>query len=116
MKNNEEIDLFNKSVGERIQHIRKSNNMSQEELAGAVQLSTVSISNIENGSSGMGSYNLFRIAEALDVSIVYLLHGLPYEMEKGLYEAFCKAGKLDKKKQDVVCSLVNHLVDDLDQL
>ena len=37
MKNNDEIALFNKSVGKRSQHVRKSKNMSQEELAGAVQ-------------------------------------------------------------------------------
>ena len=116
MKNNDEIALFNKSVGKRIQHVRKSKNMSQEELAGAVQLSTVSISNIENGSSGVGSYDLFQIAEALNISILYLLYGVPTEMEKGLYETFCKAEKLEKKKQDLICSLVNQLIDGLEQL
>lgn len=75
--------------------------ISQEDLAGAAQLSTVSISNIENGSSGVGSYNLFRIAEALDVSIVYLLYGEPHDMDDRLLETFLKAEKLDQTKKNL---------------
>lgn len=69
-KNNLLFDL-----GNRIYERRKELNMTQKELAEAVDLSIQSISSIELGKKAVRPENLVNICRALDVSADYLLFG-----------------------------------------
>ncbi len=62
-------------LGNRIYERRKELNMTQKELAEAVELSIQSISSIELGKKAVRPENLVNICRALDVSADYLLFG-----------------------------------------
>lgn len=65
-----------KTVGERIRQARTARGLSGEQLARLVGYKTQSgISNLENRATGHGGGMLPKIAEALDVSIEWLLQG-----------------------------------------
>lgn len=63
---------FKRSLGLRIQHFRRRREMTQEELAERVERSPETISNIERGNSSTRIETAFRIAVALDVSLIEL--------------------------------------------
>ncbi|MBR3298650.1 MAG: helix-turn-helix transcriptional regulator [Clostridia bacterium] len=62
-------------LGSRIYERRRELNMTQKELAEAVELSIQSISSIELGKKAVRPENLVNICLALDVSADYLLFG-----------------------------------------
>ena len=62
-------------LGSRIYERRRELNMTQKELAEAVELSIQSISSIELGKKAVRPENLVNICRALDVSADYLLFG-----------------------------------------
>ncbi|MBR4435678.1 MAG: helix-turn-helix transcriptional regulator [Clostridia bacterium] len=62
-------------LGNRIYERRRELNMTQKELAEAVNLSIQSISGIELGKKAVRPENLVNICCALDVSADYLLFG-----------------------------------------
>ena len=62
-------------LGNRIYERRKELNMTQKELAEAVELSIQSISSIELGKKAVRPENLVKICRTLDVSADYLLFG-----------------------------------------
>lgn len=62
-------------LGNRIYERRKELNMTQKELAEAVELSIQSISSIELGKKAVRPENFVNICRALDVSADYLLFG-----------------------------------------
>lgn len=65
-----------KTVGERIRQAREHRGLSGEELALKVGYKTQSgISNLENRATGRGGFMLPKIAEALNVSVEWLLQG-----------------------------------------
>lgn len=59
--------------GRRLRAIRKSLNLSQEELAFEAELDRTYIGGIENGKRNVSLINICRLAEALHVSPSYLL-------------------------------------------
>ena len=60
-------------VGQNIKFYRFKREISQEELAHQANISTTSISLIENGRVDIKLSNLFEISKALDVDIKDLL-------------------------------------------
>ena len=62
-----ETNDIKKLLGRRIKEIRKSKNMTQDNLAELIGVETPSISNIENGRYYPANENLQKIAEALNV-------------------------------------------------
>ncbi|WP_438710740.1 helix-turn-helix domain-containing protein [Aquimarina muelleri] len=60
-----------KKVGKRIQELRVSKGYSQVDLVGKIEgkIDTTNISRIESGRTNPTIYTLFRIAEALEVSV-----------------------------------------------
>jgi len=60
-----------KIIGKRIQDIRVSKGLSQVDLVGKIQgnIDTTNISRIESGRTNPTIFTLYRIAEALEVSI-----------------------------------------------
>lgn len=69
-------------IGKRIRAIRKSRNLSQEQLAEKIWISTTHMSHIETGSTKLSLSVLVDIAEALQVGTDEILSTQPY-IEKG---------------------------------
>lgn len=99
-----------KGVGQKIQDIRKSKGITQEQLAEAVGLETVSISKIETGRSYPTSENLSKIAEILSVHPKDL-YDFSYKKpkDKVLKEIFEKINKLSnsEKKLNLIYNIIN---------
>jgi len=66
--------------GDRIKAMRIERKLTQDRLATDAGISTGFLSDLENGKSNVGADKLLDIAEALDVSLDYLMKG---EQEKG---------------------------------
>lgn len=65
-----------KTLGERIRQAREYRGWSGADLAHRAGYKTQSgISNLENRASGTGGRNIKKIADALNVSIEWLMHG-----------------------------------------
>ena len=63
------------SIGQRISELRKSKNISQNRLAGALGVSRQAVSKWENDISAPDSLNLNKLAELLDTDLEYLTQG-----------------------------------------
>lgn len=63
------------SLGERITELRKQQNLSQGQLADALNVSRQAVSKWENGQASPDSQNLIRLTEILDTDIEYLATG-----------------------------------------
>lgn len=68
---------FEQEISNRIRDLRKEKNISQEELAFLIggNLEQNQISKIENNSRQISAYDIYRIAQALNVSASYLIDG-----------------------------------------
>jgi len=63
----------NKHIAERIKSIRLNKNMSQSTIANALNLTVTAYNRIENNKTQLTINNLYKIAEALDVSVERIL-------------------------------------------
>lgn len=70
MSSMEKSELL-KKVGKKVQELRLSREMKQVDLAAKIQgdIDTTNISRIESGRTNPTIYTLYRIAEALEVSL-----------------------------------------------
>ncbi len=75
MSSVEKSDLL-KIVGKKIQETRESKGFTQVDLAGKIigEFDTTNVSRIESGRTNPTLYTLYRIAEALEVSLSELLN------------------------------------------
>lgn len=55
-------------IGEKVRKLRKQKKFSQEELAAQVEVSVMTISRIESGSTLMNIQTLIRLSEVLETS------------------------------------------------
>ena len=63
------------SIGERIAELREKENMSQGQLAEALEVTRQAVSKWENDLSSPDTLNLIRLAEVLDSDVEYLATG-----------------------------------------
>lgn len=63
------------SIGERITELRKSKNMSQGQLAQALNISRQAVSKWENGLAVPDTVRMIQLADILDTDIEYLTSG-----------------------------------------
>ena len=70
MKNNNNNIL--KNFGERIRFFRKKHDISQEELAHLSTLDRSYIGGVERGERNISLINIFKIANALNISLNHL--------------------------------------------
>jgi transcriptional regulator with XRE-family HTH domain len=63
------IPKYRRALGEAVRQHRKQKNLSQEKLAEKADLSTVFISEVENGKKTISVDALIRIARTLKVDI-----------------------------------------------
>lgn len=68
-------DLNKKEMGARVRARREKLNMSRETLAAILSVTPKTIANIEYGDKGMTMNNLYKLKQALGVSIDYLMDG-----------------------------------------
>lgn len=75
MSSMEKSDLL-KTLGKRIQDLRLSKGMTQVDLVGKMEgeIDTTNISRIESGRTNPTAYTLYRISQALDVSLRELVN------------------------------------------
>ena len=89
------------SIGERIAALRKERNLSQGQLADALEVSRQAVSKWENDQSSPDTIKLIRLAEVLDTEVEYLASG-----RKPVYEeppiVLNMVKKVDKVVEKVV--------------
>ena len=74
MKNNNSNILLN--FGLRVQKLRKSKNLSQEQFANICELHRTYIGMIERGEKNITLKNIYKLANALNISIADLFKDL----------------------------------------
>lgn len=67
--------LFEKAIKERIKSLRMAKSIKQSDFAKMINISQGAYSNIEGGDTELSIERLEKIAEALGVSVKYLLFG-----------------------------------------
>ncbi|WP_432663193.1 helix-turn-helix transcriptional regulator [Wukongibacter baidiensis] len=70
-----------KSIGERIKHLRKTNNLTQKEFAKLINLSQGRLSELEKDKTKPSSETLISIYQQFKISINWLLTGEKIELE-----------------------------------
>ena len=73
-------DPIDQYVGGRIRARRVGLRMSQTSLGEAVDVTFQQIQKYENGTNRVGASNLYRIAQALGVSVGFFFEGMPEEL------------------------------------
>ena len=64
-----------KAMGKRIKKVRKKHDMTQEQLAELLGISSDQISNIELGKSACKTDHIFLLTQIFDISADYLFSG-----------------------------------------
>ncbi|MBA4744865.1 MAG: helix-turn-helix transcriptional regulator [Muricauda sp.] len=65
----EDEQKFLKKLGDRVREIRKSQNMTQQELVFHAKVHGNLVSRVERGEMGTNVLNLYKIAKVLDVDV-----------------------------------------------
>lgn len=113
MNRKRDTDTYDRTaVGERIQNRREVLGMTQESFAKKINRATKYCSSIERGVCGMSVETMLAIAECLDMSIDYMLRGVPKKTgreyatveEQALLEYYLNHcdGQEKKKFMDIV--------------
>ena len=75
MRNRNETKYL-KAFGKRMAEVRRSNDMTQEELAAEADVSALTVGYIEQGRQWPRIYTMQRLAKALDVKVEDFFKGL----------------------------------------
>ncbi|GAA0068357.1 hypothetical protein UT300002_31430 [Clostridium perfringens] len=87
-----------KEIGKNIKEIRKTKNLTREDLKEKLNLSYSSIEKYEQGLRNFNLKTLRKFADALDVSIYELMGDLPMEKHsKNLFFETIKENQVNKK-------------------
>ena len=89
------------SIGERISDLRKERNLSQGQLADALDVSRQAVSKWENDQTSPDTIKLIQLAEVLDTEVEYLATG-----RKPVYEEAPIVLNMVKKVDKVVEKVV----------
>jgi len=85
------------SIGERITELRKAQNLSQGQLADALEISRQAVSKWENDQASPDTLKLIKLAEVLNTEVEYLATG-----RKPVYEEAPIVLNMVKKVDKVV--------------
>ncbi|MHC1682655.1 MAG: response regulator [Clostridiaceae bacterium] len=64
---------LNKKIGQRLKSLRKTNNLSQSDVANHLDVRTNSISQYESGATSLTIENVLKLAELFNVTTDYIL-------------------------------------------
>ena len=97
-----------KLLGERIKEIRKSKNLTQEQLAERIGIEIPSLSNIENGKNYPNSETIEKIANGLEMEVfeLYIFEHLKELDSKQMLEEINNSLKDDLKLLKTVYKMV----------
>ena len=108
MNNNREALTLEK-IGARIRIKRESLGMTQQELADMVNVTRNTISRYENGETEVGVITLNNIADALSVTVLWLLFGFDYEND--IYNNLLKLTERDRQiVVDTIMAQINSML------
>ena len=107
--NNSREALTLEKIGARIRIKRESLGMTQQELADMVNVTRNTISRYENGETEIGVIMLKNIADALSVTVLWLLFGFDYE--NGIYNNLLKLTERDRQiVVDTIMAQINSML------
>lgn len=97
-------------IGERIQKLRKLQNITREELAEKSEISSKFLYEVELGKKGISAATLLKIANNLSCSCDYILLG-----EKGDKRGMDKAGiileKFEPEQKEKIVSMLEMMLE-----
>lgn len=107
--NNSREALTLEKIGARIRIKRESLGMTQQELADMVNVTRNTISRYENGEIEIGVIMLKNIADALSVTVLWLLFGFDYEND--IYNNLLKLTERDRQiVVDTIMAQINSML------
>ena len=107
--NNSRGALTLEKIGARIRNKRESLGMTQQELADMVNVTRNTISRYENGETEVGVITLNNIADALSVTVLWLLFGFDYEND--IYNNLLKLTERDRQiVVDTIMAQINSML------
>ena len=107
--NNSREALTLEKIGARIRNKRESLGMTQQELADMVNVTRNTISRYENGETEIGVIMLKNIADALSVTVLWLLFGFDYEND--IYNNLLKLTERDRQiVVDTIMAQINSML------
>lgn len=93
------MEEFKHRFGQRIKELRKSNNLTQEQLAEKIGMDTQNLCKMENGSHFPQVKNLIKIAAALNVEMVELFDFNHFSKKEKLIKEIDNYLKTAKNKE-----------------
>ena len=107
--NNSREALTLEKIGARIRIKRESLGMTQQELADMVNVTRNTISRYENVETEVGVITLNNIADALSVTVLWLLFGFDYEND--IYNNLLKLTERDRQiVVDTIMAQINSML------
>lgn len=100
--------INNEAVGKRIKEIRESNNLTQEQMAEILKVTTNAVRDYEKGNYGISKDVMLLLRQHFNVSIDYLLFGESTDMEKLL---FLLENASENDKMRILAHLMLYFVD-----
>lgn len=110
-----EKELDYTALGIRIRQARKEHHVTQEQLGELCELSTAHIGHIERGTRIPSIDTLFRIAQALDVSMDYLIFDSIAPDENLFTTINSILQNKDKRKVKTFMTIVRAIADKIDE-
>lgn len=92
----EEETMFYKNIGLRIANLREKKGMTQEKLGQHVDLSRVSIVNIEKGRQKPSLYLLYKMAEVFGISLIFF-----FDYKAGINDFGIKSSQENITNRDI---------------
>lgn len=105
---------FRKNLGVRIKSLRKQKHWSQKALAGKVDIRFQQLNKYESGLNMPPAEMLIALADALEVTVDYLLTGNPASetplSNNRLFKRFQELELFDKDDQDTVIKVIDAVI------
>ena len=104
------------ALGTRIRKARKQQNLTQEQLAEACNLSTAHIGHIERGTRALSIESLITLSKVLNVSTDYLLLDISNSADRKITSILNAIDNVDDDKYNRLYSVIKILAENIDKL
>lgn len=89
-------------LGDKVKELRKQNNITQQELAKAINLSQSTIGMMEKGKQGASRKTLLKLADFFGVTVDFLLSETEEQTDKNFNLSIKEQEKIDKEAQKIL--------------